>query len=240
MWTRFKRALRAFFGSFVNRVEDPERILQQNIRDMNDQVPRMNENIAMVRANVTLLEKEGARLSMECSELTARIKAAIESNRDDLAASYAMRLQSVQKHLARNQAQLDAARMAYEKATQLKKVFLREKELKTQEAMQAIRDHRRAQWQTRVADALESFRVAGIDATHDEMIRRIEERTALNEARMQMALDAVDAHSVRIEEEAEAMRARELVQRFKREMGVLDVVESEAIRLPERTAGQKA
>jgi len=239
MWNRFKRALRSLFGSVVSRVEDPERILQQNIRDMNDQVPRMNENIAMVRANATLLEREGARLEAERAELTARIRAAIRSNRDDLAAGYALRLEGVQKSLARNAAQLEAARAAYEKALQLKKVFLREKERKTQEAMQAIRDHRRAQWQSRVADALASFQVAGIDATHDEMIRRIEQRTAVNEARMQMALEAVDAGANRIDEEAEQMRARELVERMKRELGVVEVVEAEPIRLPARIAAEQ-
>lgn len=234
MWTRFKRAVRSFVGFFVSSVEDPELILQQNIRDMNDQVPRMNEHIAMVRANVTLLEKESARLRSEVAELTAKVKAAIHANRDDLAGSYALQLQSIQSHLARSEAQLEGARAAYEKAVELKKVFLREKERKTREAMQAIRDHRRARWQAQVTDALEKFQVAGIDATHDEMIRRIEERTAYNEARMQMALEAVDGAAVRIEEEAEKIRARELVERYKREMGVLDTVE--AIPLPARSA----
>ena len=47
--------IRSFVGFFISAAEDPELILQQNIRDMNDQVPRMNESIAMVKANVTLL-----------------------------------------------------------------------------------------------------------------------------------------------------------------------------------------
>ena len=43
-------------------------ILQQNIRDMNDQVPRMNESIAMVKANVTLLEKEEAKYKNDLND----------------------------------------------------------------------------------------------------------------------------------------------------------------------------
>ena len=39
--------------------------------------------------------------------------------------------------------------------------------------MNAIRDARRAKWQSKVADAMESFAVAGIDATHDEMLRKV-------------------------------------------------------------------
>ena len=58
MWKRFIRAIRALFGKAVSAIEDPKLILEQNIRDLNDQVPKMNENIATVKASVMLLEKE--------------------------------------------------------------------------------------------------------------------------------------------------------------------------------------
>src|SRR5437899_11321677 len=85
MWQRFSRIIRSFVGFFISVAEDPELILQQNIRDMNDQVPRMNESIAMVKANVTLLEKEEAKYKGDMASLTAKVKAAIQANRDDLA-----------------------------------------------------------------------------------------------------------------------------------------------------------
>ena len=170
MWKRFKRAMRSFFGFFVSSIEDPEMILEQNIRDLNDQVPRMNESIAMVRANLTLLEKEK----------------------------------------------------------------------KTQEAMNAIRDARRAKWQSKVADAMESFEVAGIDATHDEMLRKVQETTAVNEARMQMALESVDHQALQIEEDAEKLQAQELVKQFKMEMGLVSPAPvSETGEAPEKTIGKK-
>jgi len=220
MWNRFKRAMRSFFGFFVSSIEDPELILEQNIRDMNDQVPKMNESIAMVRANVTLLEKENQKYTQEVAQLTAKVKAGIQAGRDDLAAQYATRLQTEKSALERNEQQLATARSAYEKALNVKKMFMREKERKTGEAMTAIRDARRAKWQAKVADAMESFEVAGIDATHDEMLRKVEEQTAVNEARMQMALESVDHQSLQIEEDAEKIQANELVKQFKMEMGL--------------------
>lgn len=220
MWTRFKRALRSFLGSFVSSVEDPELILQQNLRDMQDQLPKMNENIALVRANVTLLEKERDRLRNEAEDLTTKVQAAIRTGRDDIATSYATRLHSLRESAVKNDAQLVSAQTAYDKAIELRKVFVREMERKSAEAVQAIRDHRRAQWQAKVSDALESFRVGGIDQTHGEMLRKIEERTAINEARMHMALESVDRQAVQIEEEAARIRGEELVKRLKAEMGM--------------------
>ena len=212
---------RSFFGFFISVAENPELILEQNIRDMNDQVPRMNESIAMVKANVTLLEKEEAKYKDDVNGLTAKVKAAIQAGRDDLAGSFAVQLEQLRGALARTQGQLTTARGAFDKALAVKKAFMLEKERKTQEALNAIRDYRRAQWQKKVADSMENFEVAGISATHDEMVRKIEEQTAVNEARMEMALGNVDQQKIKIEEEAETLRANELVKQFKAEMGLI-------------------
>src|SRR5437667_4575836 len=221
MWQRFTRMIRSFVGFFISVAEDPELILQQNIRDMNDQVPRMNESIAMVKANVTLLEKEEAKYKDDMANLTAKVKAAIQANRDDLAGSFAAQLEQTKSALARTQGQLGNARAAFDKAMTVKQAFMREKERKTQEALNAIADYRRAQWQKKVADAMEQFEVAGISQTHDEMVRKIEEETAVNEARMEMAMGNVDQQKFKIEEEAEKLRANELVKQFKVEMGLV-------------------
>jgi phage shock protein A len=232
--------VRSFIGFFVSSVEDPELILEQNIRDLNDQVPKMNESIAMMRANVTLLEKENGKYVQSTSDLVAKVKASIQAGRDDLAGQYATRLQTEKGALARNEAQLTTARAAYDKALSVKKAFMREKEKKTQAAMDAIRDARRSQWQAKVADAMSSFEVAGIDATHEEMIRKIEEQTALNEARMQMALESVDHQAMQVEEEAEKLQAQELVKQFKLEMGITGAGPvSEATAGAEKTIGKK-
>jgi phage shock protein A len=221
MWRRLSRLFRSFAGFFISIGENPELILEQNIRDMNDQVPRMNESIAMVKANATLLEKEEAQYKARVNDLTAKVKASIQGGRDDLAASFAVQLEQTRSALARTQGQLQTAHAAFDKAMAVKKAFMIEKDRKTQEALNAIRDYRRAQWQKKVADSMEQFEVAGISATHDEMVRKIEEQTAVNEARMELALGNVDQQKIKIEEEAEQMQANELVKQFKAEMGLL-------------------
>ena len=130
--------MRSFFGFFISVGENPEIILEQNIRDMNDQVPRMNESIAMVKANATLLEKEEAKYKNDVNDLTAKVKAAIQAGRDDLAGSFAMQLEQVSSALARTQGQLATANAAFDKAMAVKKAFMQEKERKTREALDAI------------------------------------------------------------------------------------------------------
>ncbi len=219
MWQRIKRVFRTLAGSSISALEDPEKILEQNIRELNEQVPKMNQSIAMVRANVTLLEKEMEKYRREISDLSGKIKVAIEAENDEAAAHYAVRFQQLQGHLADTEGQIDAARHAYDRSLEVKKLFLREKNSKIRQAQQALQEHRRAQWQARVADVLEGFDVEGLDATHDDMIRRIQEKTALSQARLEVALDSVDHKSSRIEEDAERLRAKELVERIKLQLG---------------------
>jgi len=239
MWQRFTRLIRSFVGFFISTAENPEIILEQNIRDMNDQVPRMNESIAMVKANVTLLEREVAKYQNDLANLTAKVKAAIQANRDDIAANFATQLQNTKGALARTQGQLTTARAAFDKAMAVKKAFMAEKERKTQEAMSAIADYRRAQWQKKVADVMEQFDVAGISQTHDEMVRKIQEQTAVNEARMDMAMGNVDQQKMKIEEEAQNIQAGELVKQFKIEMGLASPSAAGTSATPEKTIGGK-
>ena len=228
VWTRFKRLLNSIFGGAISAMEDPRLILEQNIRELNDQVPKMNENIATVKANVILLQKEVRRSEEEIKNLTAKVKAGIQAGRDDIAQQYAISLEKARESLARTREQLKYASAAYDKSIQVKKAFMREKDRKINEAKEALRAHERAKWQSRIADTLEQFEVSGIDQTHDEMLTRIGEETARNEARMEMALDSVDSDALRIEEDAEAIRASELVKQFKLEMGLGDTTAAQA------------
>jgi phage shock protein A len=75
---------------------------------------------------------------------------------------------------------------------------------------------------------MEQFEVSGLDQTHDEMVNRLNEETAKNEARMELALDSVDSEALQIEEDAEELRAQEVVDQFKAEMGKSSSNEAEA------------
>ncbi|MCW9707744.1 PspA/IM30 family protein [Fodinibius salsisoli] len=227
MFKRFIRAIKSLFGGFVSSMEDPKLILEQNIRDLNDQIPQMNENIATVKANMIMLQKEVKKYENRIENLTSKIKSAINADRDDIAEGYALQLEKAKENLSTSREQMKFAEQAYEKALKVKKAFIREKDRKIQEAKEALRASERAEWQGKVADALEQFETGGLDQTHDEMVNRLNEETAKNEARMELALDSVDTEAMEIEANAEKLRASELVKQFKSEMGKEETTEKE-------------
>jgi phage shock protein A len=219
MFDRLIRAIRSIFGGFVSSMENPKMILEQNIRELNDQIPQMNENIATVKANVIMLRKEVDRYEKTITDVTSKIKSAINADRDDLAQGYALQLEKMRENLEHSNEQLRFAEQAYEKAQKVKKAFMREKDKKIKEAREALRASERAEWQAKVADTLESFEMGGLDQTHNEMLTRLNEQTAKNEARMEIALDSIDTDTMEIEANAEKIRAKSLVEQFKMDMG---------------------
>jgi len=57
LWQRLKRLFRASTGAALEKLEDPEMVLQQTIRDMRDRVPELNNSVAQVMATERLLSK---------------------------------------------------------------------------------------------------------------------------------------------------------------------------------------
>jgi phage shock protein A len=186
-----------------------------------------------------MLRKEVERYEKSIAEITAKIKAAINADRDDLAEGYALQLEKARENLDHSNEQLKFAEQAYEKALKVKKAFMREKDRKIKEAREALRASERAEWQARVADALESFEMGGLDQTHNEMVNRLNERTARNEARMEIALESVDTETMEIEANAEKLRAQELVSQFKQEMGKAPAAKEKKIDIEEEESAEK-
>jgi len=220
MWKRLKRLFRSVFGGVISSMEDPVLILEQNIRDMRDKVPQMNESIALIKANVTLLEREIKKLDDEEKTTISNVKAAISQSRDDIAAGYAGTLEHIRASKGRALGQLEVGKKALGKSMDVKKAFMKEIETKTKEATLAIQEAKRAKWQKEVAGVMEEFEVGGIDQSHDEMVAKIEQDSAMSEAKLDLALDKVDGDKMKIEDEAEKIRASELVKQFKIEMGM--------------------
>ena len=208
------------FGGAISAMENPRLILEQNIRELNDQVPKMNNTIVKVKSAVLRHRKELKKAQRMEADLTNKIKQALRVNRQDIAREFALRLERTRNEVQQTSSLLAQAEQAYEKALSVKKVFMRERQRKIEEAQAALRAHERAKAQAEVADALEQFEVGGIDQSHDEMISRIEEQTAESEARMEVALDSADMQSLRLEEDAESYHADELLQQFQLEMGM--------------------
>ncbi|HYF50120.1 MAG TPA: PspA/IM30 family protein [Planctomycetota bacterium] len=220
MWARLKRIFRSFMGAFISMAEDPEMILEQNIRDMRDKIPEMNTGIAKARGGIIRLENEATAYKQDIAKLTARVKACLLAGDEAMAGQFAVQLKKQQEALERNQQQLEAAKGGYEALLKLKERYMREMKMKTEEAQRAISEARAAKWKSELADVFQTFEVAGVDATHDEMIEKLREKTALADGKIMSAVESVDMKSIEIEEKAQQLEGQELLKQFKLDLGL--------------------
>ena len=220
MWGRFTRLIRSFVGFFISTMEDPKLILEQTVRDMQDKVPIMNQGLAKARGGIILLDNEAKQYQREINMLTAKIKACVVNKEENLGAQYAIRLKKTQEALSRNNEQMQAAKAGYESLLKMKEKFMREMKARTEDAMAAIRDAEATKWKSELADVFEQFEVGGVDQSYDEMLGKLRQKSAEAEGRLAMAAESVDAKSMQIDEQAEALEGKELFKNFQMEMGL--------------------
>ena len=220
MWARIRRVFRSFFGAIIGAAENPEMILEQNIRDMRDKVPEMNTGIAKARGGIIRLENEATQYKQDIARITARVKACLLSGDEAMAGQFAVQLKKQQEALERNQAQLESAKAGYDALLKLKERYMREMRMKTEEAQRAISEARASKWKSELADVFETFEVAGVDSTHQEMVEKLREKSATADGKIMAAVESVDMKTIEMEEKAQVLEGQELLKQFKLDLGL--------------------
>lgn len=221
LWTRITRLFRASTGAALDKMEDPEMVLQQSIRDMRDRVPELNNSVAQVMATERLLSKNKDRLEEQVVDLDSKIKASVKMGRDDIATAYIGQLQQAQLDLERTGAQLDHAQLASKQAMKARDNYVLQLKNRTQEAMQLISASKQAKLQEQLAQTMQSFDLGDDASTFTEMREKIDRRVAAAEAKLQLGTSSVDTQMQDIEKEAMEMQLNDKLLAYKQQMGLL-------------------
>lgn len=221
LWLRIKRMFRAGTGAALDRVENPEMVLQQTVRDMRDRVPELNNSVAQVMATERLLKKNNERLSEQVVDLDSKIKASVKMGRDDIATAYIGQLQQAQVDLEKTTAQLEYAENASKQALKARDNYVVNMKQRTAEAMQLISASKQAKLQEQLAQTMESFDIGDDSSTFNEMREKIDRRVAAAEAKLQLGTSSVDNKMQDIEREAMDIQLQDKLLSYKQEMGLL-------------------
>lgn len=222
LWARLKRLFRAGTGAALDKLEDPEMVLQQTIRDMRERVPELNNSVAQVMATERLLAKNKEKLEQEVVDLDSKIKASIKMGRDDIATNFIGQLQQKQLDLSRTSVQLEQAGVASKQALKARDNYVLNMQKRSTEAMQLISASKQAKLQEQLAQTMETFNIGDDASTFNEMREKIDRRVAAAEAKLQLGTSSVDAQMQDIEREAMQMQERDKLLEYKQQMGLLD------------------
>ena len=221
LWARISRVFRASTGAALDKIENPELVLQQTIRDMRDRVPELNNSVAQVMATERLLQKNNENLERQVVDLDSKIKAAVKMGRDDIASAYIGQLQQAQMDKERTAAQLEFATSASKNALKARDNYVLNMKKKTAEAMQLISAAKQAKLQEQLAQTMESFNIGDDASTFNEMREKIERRVAAAEAKLQLGTSSVDSQMADIEREAMDIQLQDKLLEYKQQMGML-------------------
>ncbi len=221
LWQRVKRLFRAGTGAALDRVENPEMVLQQTIRDMRDRVPELNNSVAQVMATERLLAKNKENLEKQVVDLDSKIKASVKMGRDDIATAYIGQLQQAQVDLERTAAQCEHATVASKQALKARDNYVLNMKKRTAEAMQLISASKQAKLQEQLAQTMETFDIGDDASTFNEMREKIDRRVAAAEAKLQLGSSSVDSQMQDIEREAMDIQLQDKLLSYKQEMGLL-------------------
>jgi phage shock protein A len=221
LWARFKRVFFASTGAALDRIENPELVLQQTIRDMRDRVPELNNAVAQVMATERLLLKQKENLSVQKVEIDSKIKAAVKLERDDIATAYIGQIQQVSQDLERTEVQAEHAKLASQQALKARDNYVLNMKKRTAEAMQLIGAAKQAKLQEQLAQTMEAFNIGDDASTFNEMREKIDRRVAAAEAKLQLGAASIDNQMADIEREAMDIQLQDKLLEYKQQMGML-------------------
>jgi phage shock protein A len=221
LWARFKRVFFASTGAALDRIENPDLVLHQTIRDMRDRVPELNNSVAQVMATERLMIKKVENLEKEVVDLDSKIKASVKMGRDDIATAYIGQLQQAQLELDRTGPQLEQASLSSKQALKARDNYVLNMKKRTAEAMQLISAAKQAKLQEQLAQTMETFNIGDDASTFNEMREKIDRRVAAAEAKLQLGTSSVDSQMQDIEREAMDIQLQDKLLEYKQQMGLL-------------------
>jgi phage shock protein A len=226
--------VRSNINDLINRAENPEKMLNQIILDMRDQLAKAKREVAAAIADERKLRGQLDDEVKQSREWEKRAMLAVRQGRDDLAKQALVRQQ---EHAERASA-LDQTWRSQSAETEKLKGSLRQLNDKIEEAKRKrnllIAKQKRAQAQRRIHETMSGLSDTSAFEAFNRMADKIdeEERRSLAHAEVSEALagDTLETEFLRLESGSEDAGVDDRLSALKAEMGLLPAGSPEAPR----------
>ena len=195
IFSRLKTLIAANVNAMIGKAEKPEKMLNQLIVEMNEQLIESKKAVAMAIADEKKLEREKDNQFAQSKEWERKAMLAVNSGNDTLAKEALIRKQEYDKAAAEYQKQWEAQKNAVE---QLKE-SLRELQNKIEEAQRKknllIARAKRAEAQQKIQDTISSVsgNRSAFDA-FDRMAAKVDDMEAMADASRELQELSDDAN----------------------------------------------
>lgn len=228
---RFSTMIKSNINDLISRAENPEKMLNQIIVDMRDQLAKAKREVAGAIADERKLKGQLEAEVKQTRDWEQRAMLAIREERDDLAKQALMR----QEEHGERATALDAAWRAQSGETEKLKTALRQLNDKIEEAKRKrnllLARQKRAQAQRRIHQTMSGLSDTSALDAFNRMADKIEaqERRSLAEAELDEALtgDTLETEFGRLEAGAGGADVQSRLDALKSQMGLLEAPEAQ-------------
>ena len=225
IFSKFSTMIRSNINDLISRAENPEKMLNQIILDMRDQLAKSKREVASAIADERKLKSQLEGEKKQVRDWEQRAMLAINEGRDDLAKQALVR----QQEHAERAAALDGTWRAQAEETEKLKGSLRQLNDKIEEAKRKrnllVAKQKRAQAQRRIHETMSGLSDTSAFEAFNRMAGKIEEeeRRNLAQAEVTEALsgDTLESEFLRLESGSDDAGMDDRLLDLKAKMGLL-------------------
>jgi phage shock protein A len=235
MFKRISNLIRGFFGLFISGLEkqNPEALLEVERENLRKQIAQYNQGLAAHAGLCERLISQVKKLEAEERELRAKTSAFLRADNREAAGQTALRLQTTQRELTEDRAQLEQAETTYRELIRARDVSVKNAQAKI-EALRFSLDDLKIKKATAELTQMASGMITQIGGAGDTLTRlqtMVEEERQRAAGVARVARDTLDTGGVAI---------KEAEQKALEEQALADFAAAEGIALSDKPAVKTA
>ena len=224
MFARIANLFKAFLNVFVGSIEkqNPEALLELEKENLRKQIGNFNQGLASHAALAERLMGQVKKLENDEAELRAKTTANLKAGNRSAAGQYALRLQTVERELGENRAQLEQAETTYKNMVKARDVAVASARAKIESLRGAIADMRMnnavAEMSEMAAGMIND--IGGSGDTLNRLHDMVEEERSKSAGRARVARDSIDMGEVNLKESEQNALADQALADFAAKEGI--------------------
>ena len=192
IFDRIRTVLKANINALISKAENPEKMLNQLIIDMNEQLIEAKKQVAMSIADEKKLERQMLENKGQAEDWEHKAMLAVKAGKDDLAKEALLRKQEYANYAAQFQKEYDSQHGSVE---QLKDA-LRQLQAKIEEASRKknllVARAKRAEAQKQIQQTMGSLATGSSFDTFDRMAAKVDQLEAEADAEKELSSMSAD------------------------------------------------
>lgn len=224
MFARIINLLKGFASLFISGIEkkNPEALLELEKENLREQVAKYNQGLASHAGLCERLMSQVKKQETEERDLRAKAGAHLRAGNRDAAGQYAVRLQTVQRELIENRAQLQQAEDTYKNLLKARDVAVNAARAKIETLKSSITDMKMKQAMAELSEMSAGMvsSIGGAGDTLNRLTEMVNEERDKAAGRARVARDAIDFSEVNLKEAEQKALADQALADFAAQEGI--------------------